>query len=51
MYTVHLELTTLVLHNLNRPESQPWELTAENACVHCGLSIKPYEIPKKEEGV
>jgi hypothetical protein len=31
-------------------ESQPWELTAKNASVHCGLSIKPYGIPKKTEG-
>jgi hypothetical protein len=26
------------------------ELTAKNASVLCGLSIKPYEIPKKGEG-
>ena len=31
-------------------ESQPWELTAKNASVHCGLSIKPYEMPKKADG-
>ena len=26
------------------------KLTAKNASVHCGLSIKSYEMPKKEEG-
>ena len=31
-------------------DSQPWELTAKNSSVHCGLSIKPYEMPKKGEG-
>ena len=31
-------------------ESQLWELTAKNASVHCGLSIKPYGMPKKGEG-
>jgi len=26
------------------------KLTAKNAFVHCGGTIKPYEMPKKGEG-